>query len=239
MSGRVSHFVLNDRGRDFCVGDIHGHFSRLAMMLQRIGFDHEHDRLFSVGDLVDRGPESEQVLEWIGRPWFHAVRGNHEEMAIRWAAGDRSFEQHYADWGGAWMMNLPAARQKIFATAFDRLPYAIDVDTHQGLIGIVHAEVWGRSWQGMVDALTLASNSADLRRIAQQALWTTYRIETNWQDPVEGVHAVVAGHATVDHIRQFGNAYYIDTGGWRDGGEFTVVDLTTLNRTQPTALDER
>lgn len=137
------------------------------------------------------------------------------------------------------MMNLPVAHQKIFATAFDGLPYAIDVDTPQGLIGIVHAEVWGRSWHGMVDALTRASNAADLGRIAQQALWTTYRIETNWQDPVEGVHAVVAGHATVERVRQFGNAYYIDTGGWRDGGEFTVVDLTTLNRTQPTTLDER
>jgi len=28
------------------------------------------DRLFSVGDLVNRGSESEQVLGWLAKPWF-------------------------------------------------------------------------------------------------------------------------------------------------------------------------
>jgi len=38
------------------------------------------DQLFSVGDLVDRGPESHRVLEWLARPWFFAICGNHDFM---------------------------------------------------------------------------------------------------------------------------------------------------------------
>ena len=58
----------NVSGRDFAVGDVHGHFSRLRQSLDRLGFDPALDRLFSVGDLVDRGPENEQVLDWLRQP---------------------------------------------------------------------------------------------------------------------------------------------------------------------------
>jgi len=51
-------FACNAVGRDFAVGDIHGCFSHLRRSLEAIGFDASVDRLFSVGDLIDRGPES-------------------------------------------------------------------------------------------------------------------------------------------------------------------------------------
>ncbi len=197
--------------------------------MQRVGFDPGRDRLFSVGDLIDRGPESERALEWLEKPWFHAIRGNHEELAIRWAASDRSFAQHYVDWGGAWLVDLPKPRQQDFAEAFNGLPYAIEVETAQGLVGLVHAEVWGRSWQRMVDAFANVSHTSDLKRLAQQTLWERYRIDTNWQDPVEGVRAVVTGHATVEAVKVLGNVFYIDTGGWLANGSFTLIELATLN----------
>jgi len=40
------------------VGDIDGCFSHLRRSLEAIGFDASVDRLFSVRDLIDRGPES-------------------------------------------------------------------------------------------------------------------------------------------------------------------------------------
>lgn len=65
---KLKHFTVNTAGRDFAVGDIHGHFTRLQVALDAVSFDPAVDRLFSVGDLVDRGPESEQVLEWLAKP---------------------------------------------------------------------------------------------------------------------------------------------------------------------------
>lgn len=61
MSARVQ-VRANRRGRDIAVGDVHGHFQRLQQALDAVGFDPAIDRLFSVGDLVDRGPDSEQAL---------------------------------------------------------------------------------------------------------------------------------------------------------------------------------
>jgi hypothetical protein len=60
----VRHLDANQVGRDFVVGDIHGCFSKLSAELERLRFDRDVDRLFSVGDLVDRGPESAAVVDW-------------------------------------------------------------------------------------------------------------------------------------------------------------------------------
>lgn len=46
--------------------------------LDRIGFDRFRDRLFSTGDLIDRGPDSVGTLELVREPWFYFVKGNHE-----------------------------------------------------------------------------------------------------------------------------------------------------------------
>ena len=70
-SEAVLRFGLNEDGRDFVVGDIHGMFQHLTELLEQIEFDEGSDRLFSVGDLVDRGPESHRALEWLDKPWFY------------------------------------------------------------------------------------------------------------------------------------------------------------------------
>ncbi|MTV47267.1 metallophosphoesterase, partial [Streptococcus pneumoniae] len=80
-----------------------------------VGFDGEKDRLFSVGDLVDRGIESHLVCDWIANPWFHAVRGNHDDFAIRHAKiGALDFE-NYTRNGGAWFIALPQDEQLTIA----------------------------------------------------------------------------------------------------------------------------
>ena len=50
------------RGRDLVVGDVHGCFRTLDGALCELRFDTDSDRLFGVGDLVDRGPHSAEAL---------------------------------------------------------------------------------------------------------------------------------------------------------------------------------
>ena len=71
----IKRFSKNLVGRDFVVGDIHGAFTKLKQALEKIEFNTEVDRLFCVGDLVDRGGENEQATDWLFKPWFHTVRG--------------------------------------------------------------------------------------------------------------------------------------------------------------------
>jgi serine/threonine protein phosphatase 1 len=64
------------------VGDIHGCFSILMAKLRQYRFDPWQDLLVSVGDVIDRGPDSLRCLKLLRKRWIVAVRGNHEQMAL-------------------------------------------------------------------------------------------------------------------------------------------------------------
>lgn len=124
----------NPRGRDFVVGDLHGHRRLLDDVLHGIGFDPVRDRLFSVGDLVDRGPDSLGTLALLEEPWFHAVAGNHELMLLNHLGhyGSRRFDRKaFAHGPGAWVSEVVASRAAVLERLAQRvaaLPLSIRVD---------------------------------------------------------------------------------------------------------------
>ncbi|HHL6637043.1 TPA: metallophosphoesterase [Escherichia coli] len=61
----------------WAVGDIHGDYQLLQSRLHQLSFFPETDLLISVGDNIDRGPESLNVLRLLNQPWFTSVKGNH------------------------------------------------------------------------------------------------------------------------------------------------------------------
>ncbi|MCS5515954.1 metallophosphoesterase [Pseudomonas qingdaonensis] len=148
-SAHLRSFDLNNAGRDFIVGDIHGHFEQLEALLLRHRFNPSLDRVFCTGDLIDRGPFSEQAVDWLKHPWFHAVRGNHEQMVLDHAAGTGDAARHARN-GGAWFYQLDAKRQQIVIDALAKLPMAIEVAVgNQRKIGVIHAELPG--WEDQLD----------------------------------------------------------------------------------------
>ncbi|GGA74277.1 metallophosphatase [Nitratireductor aestuarii] len=74
--------------RIYAIGDIHGRFDLLSQMHERIVAEIERDspadwRIIYLGDYVDRGPESNQVLEFLSTetaadPRVIALAGNHD-----------------------------------------------------------------------------------------------------------------------------------------------------------------
>lgn len=207
----VKRFKRNEVGRDFVVGDIHGCFDMLRRELVRIGFDAGRDRLFSVGDLVDRGPESEAAIDWIAEPWFHAVRGNHEQMAIGVAAGKHDLGNYLAN-GGGWFLALTESRQQLVAAVLDTLPVCIEVETARGRVGIVHAEIAGYDWDAFVHALETAPSKNKRRDLLETALWARDRIRYGDVTRVTGVERMYVGHTPVADDAFLGNVHYIDTG---------------------------
>ena len=212
-------YEKNAVGSDYVVGDIHGCFSKLRVMLEEMGFDQTKDRLFSVGDLVDRGPESELACEWLAEPWFHAVRGNHEQMAIDAANGMFDYGTYVYN-GGAWFLGLTAHERRQFADAFSALPITMEIDTPDGLVGIVHGECPTDTWERLKNEL--AGDRADL--FAQACLWGRERITSRLRDDVNGVAKVFVGHTPVTEPVTLGNVHYIDTGAVF-GRPLTIVKI--------------
>jgi serine/threonine protein phosphatase 1 len=223
---QVKRFAANTAGRDFAVGDIHGHFTPLQAALDAARFNPTVDRLFSVGDLIDRGPECRDALDWLAKPWFHAVCGNHDDYVVHFDTCDVD------SWifnGGSWFTQLSLSEQKEFAARFAELPIAIEVETAQGLIGIVHADCPFPSWEQLRNELQSPDSSQRLKQVQIRCLWSRSRLEQREIQGVAGLRALVVGHSPILVPVRLGNVIHIDTAGWRpDVGYFTLLNLETL-----------
>jgi serine/threonine protein phosphatase 1 len=239
---RQYHLSLarNADGRDFCVGDLHGSFNVLERALDSLGFDPERDRLISVGDLIDRGPQSPRVLEFLRRPWFHAVRGNHETMLLDNIDAAEINVRWLIQAGAGWWLMLDDEERAAYPAPLSELPYTIEVDTADGRVGVVHADVpEGLHWDEFVAELP---HNARLR---EHALWARTRIGQVQQDTptneVEGVNLLVVGHTPVSPITFANNVCFLDTGAAYapnfPGAALTLLEIHPQRRvhTFPTA----
>lgn len=236
MSYAIQRFGRNPHGgRDLIVGDIHGCFTKLRAALAAIRFDGSRDRLFSVGDLVDRGPESDEATDWLKEPWFHAVAGNHEVAAVMFAAGKLPAAMYLGSFGGGWNISNPQAERQRIADAFAGLPLAIELETAAGLVAIVHADCPVDDWAKVHPILEEGGMRAQSLEDGMQ--WGRTRAERMDDGEVRGVRAVVVGHTPMERMTSLGNVLFIDTFAWRHG-HFTIIDAHTLRSADaPSILD--
>lgn len=214
------HFEINEVGCDFVVGDIHGCFDQLREALLSVDFYYDTDRLFCVGDLVDRGDQSEECLDWLDKPWFHTIRGNHEQMAIDYLAGANPADLYLYN-GGSWFIGLPYSEQRQIVDAFESLPIAMDIKTKAGLIGIVHAECPVADWLELEPAL----NGDRAALYVNDCMWDRTRYNQSITDIIENVSQIYVGHTPARDTKVLGNVNYIDTGAVFLGGYLTIVRI--------------
>jgi serine/threonine protein phosphatase 1 len=66
--------------RRFGIGDIHGRFVEFKALLKAVNFDYDEDELISLGDLVDYGQFSfEVIFELLKIKKLISIKGNHDE----------------------------------------------------------------------------------------------------------------------------------------------------------------
>lgn len=130
-------------GRDFVIGDLHGMYQLFEKLLKHLSFDGSVDRMFSVGDLVDRGPDSMRCLELLYEPWFHAVTSNHEQMMIQSVLyKDRFWSDVWFHNGGHWGSLEDQQLLLDAAKLASKRPYLITIEQADGsLVHVIHAEL--------------------------------------------------------------------------------------------------
>ncbi|MEQ1754633.1 MAG: metallophosphoesterase family protein [Micropepsaceae bacterium] len=86
----------------YAIGDVHGRDDLLALLLERIKFEHQQNHadrpgvLVYVGDYIDRGARSREVIDRVmrGVPGFETIclKGNHEHMLLKCVESDDSHQ---------------------------------------------------------------------------------------------------------------------------------------------------
>jgi len=74
--------ILDQGSNVWVIGDVHGYFSTLHALIERLA-PRENDAIVMLGDLIDRGPASADVVKHVrATANLHSIRGNHEQMMI-------------------------------------------------------------------------------------------------------------------------------------------------------------
>ncbi len=221
---KVLHLKANEKGRDFIVGDLHGCLEDLLLTLTTLSFDEKVDRLFCVGDLIDRGPDSKACAELIRKPWFHAVRGNHEEMMIDSLI--RKNGEWFRVWqnnGGQWIykpgtyeLQYSNEEMKQLAKEFDELPLIITVGEGEDRFNMVHAELFRHGKQKGenisdkdIDEWTFHEKDEDAMLWGRSLIM--FRKEIDW-NPHEGLSLTYVGHTPLNACTRRFQHLYLDGG---------------------------
>lgn len=222
----LNSFVQNTIGRDYICSDIHGHFSILTAAMAQVGFDQSCDRLFCLGDLIDRGDESHLALEWLQKPWFFAIQGNHERMLIN-ACEQRSdmLWHQWMMWGGSWAEDMDYDVLEPFYEAFRSLPIGIEITLASGqVVGLIHAELPDVcDWYDVRQLLlSIPSNQIEANRLTSDMLWNKAQPYLSPEkmeqvQPVTNIHHVFHGHTIVEGYLTLANRTFMDLGAYQTG----------------------
>jgi serine/threonine protein phosphatase 1 len=87
---------MNNMQKIFTVGDIHGCYDKLCALMDKLPIDMERDQLLFIGDYIDRGPSSIDVLDYLidlkkRSPDIIFLKGNHEDMLQKYLNGSDRF----------------------------------------------------------------------------------------------------------------------------------------------------
>jgi serine/threonine protein phosphatase 1 len=214
--------------RLFVVGDLHGCYQEFLYKLHEVNFNFNRDLVVSVGDLVDRGENSIQCLELIKKPWFKAIRGNHEQMCLE-ATIAPEMESFHCKHGGQWLYDLSKENRLDVINLCLNLPIVLEITYNSKKYGFVHADIKHNNWNDFKKSILMNDYMSNQgQSTLQNALWGRARISdksnlNNYQF-VSGIDAIFLGHTVVKRATQLHNCFYIDTGAVFNGC-LTLIQL--------------
>ncbi|MDJ1121197.1 metallophosphoesterase family protein [Olsenella sp. YH-ols2217] len=194
----------------YVLSDVHGHYRALDDALS-IASPGEEDRVVVLGDLMDRGPQSREVVRLVrSLPNATVLRGNHEDLFLA-SVADPDDEQAWYNWvinGGGMtvesLMDMPPEAYEDLVRWVKGLPLfetvtvngRIHVLTHAGILPI-RAEAPEGEWTERALHEELAKQPAETFTWVRGEFWDapTGLVDENGAGPL-----VVAGHTPVTYL---------------------------------------
>ena len=212
--------------RLYAIGDVHGCHAELSDLLSLIEADHSGRVrkpcfLVFLGDLVDRGPASREVIALLREnpPRFadiHIVRGNHEEMMVRCLTGEPELIPDWLRHGGqSCAASYGVDPSVLHDTDIYRLEHTLlshipksDIDFLSRCVDQVRFGDYLLVHAGIRPGIPIARQSGrDLRWIRQEFLASDAAHEA----------FVVHGHTVTETPDVRPNRIGLDTGAYRTG----------------------
>lgn len=235
----VVYFPENTSGRDFVIGDIHGCYSAVRALLNHVQFRPAVDRLFCVGDLVDRGPHSMDVLELTKQSWFFSCRGNHEQMLIDHLRNPDVVPPNDPVWLKKAFHTFTQRQQfsGIWLPVLESLPYVIVVGNRGSKFYVVHAEILEQRasvTEEMIEKWSFKDpEKAKKRAIWGRSLWTAFEEER----PIVRAHdlllpLIYCGHTIINTPLKLARQVYLDGGAYVAHDEVKQKELIGILQPQ-------
>lgn len=202
--------------RTVVVGDVHGCLDELRALLERVSFRPGDDLLVSVGDLVNKGPDSAGVVRLVRSLGGRAVMGNHDDLVVRCLVARREKDDDEFPDG---VRRIAKRLDDEDAAWLEALPLSLHLAEHHTLV--VHAGLVPNvplSAQRREALLTMRSVRADgsaSKRIEEGEPWASL-----WPGPEH----VLFGHDAVRGLQRWPYATGLDT-GCVYGGRLTALLL--------------
>lgn len=204
----------------YAIGDVHGCHDQLLVLLAKIKAHagHRPYRAIFLGDYVDRGPKSREVVNQVrglvtgrgGHGMWQALKGNHEEMMAGHLVGTDSLDMWHCNGGAQTLASYKGREDEMreHAKWLASLPTIIETENHI----FVHA--------GLSPRYSIAEQPEEVR------LWIR-----NWEndDHNFGKH-VVYGHTPRKTPKLLGNSSGLDTGAFYYG----TLTAGVFDETRPT-----
>jgi serine/threonine protein phosphatase 1 len=224
--------------RVYVIGDIHGRLDLLNQMLRLIDSDHAkrgpaRTTLISLGDLIDRGPESRGVIErWMdlasGGGNVICIAGNHEELLIKGWECERGIGSIFHRAGGrATMLSYGVQPEDYDEWSLSEMIEKIGHYVPEAHIAFLRSF---KSWHRMGDYLFVHAGIRPGLPIDDQDVQDLRWIRREFTED-EGDHGcmVIHGHTITDAVDERSNRIGIDTGAFASG-HLTAIGLEGSER---------
>ena len=128
----------------YAISDLHGCYEEFMEMLELIKFDPKTDKLYILGDVVDRGDRSLECLQYIMRTKsIHLLQGNHEVLMLDYFADPVSGAERWFRNGGRatleQMNNLSEPEQESILEYLRKLPFYKTINVNGRKFFLSHA----------------------------------------------------------------------------------------------------